>query len=153
MKLGTESDPNALSGEIRYRVYSETGGWQEWKTDGEYAGKNENDAFVQAFQAELTGDLAQIYDLYYSVHVQQGGWLEYAKNGQQAGTEDSRIGWKLSASCLQKRVMNRQGKIKDIMFRLIREMCCPRRPMSRLMGTSRQWAKENSSEQKGRANG
>nr|WP_288722528.1 C39 family peptidase [uncultured Sellimonas sp.] len=87
LKLGTESDPNALSGEIRYRVYSETGGWQEWKTNGEYAGKNENDAFVQAFQAELTGDLAQIYDLYYSVHVQQGGWLGYAKNGQQAGTE------------------------------------------------------------------
>ena len=35
----------------------------------------------------LTGDIANYYDVYYRVHAQSFGWLGWAKNGESAGTE------------------------------------------------------------------
>ena len=37
---------------------------------------------------QLTGQLAERYDIYYRVHVQNFGWLGWAKNGSNAGTSN-----------------------------------------------------------------
>ena len=42
---------------------------------------------VEAIQVNLTGEMAEHYDVYYRVHAQHFGWLDWAKNGQSAGTE------------------------------------------------------------------
>ena len=41
---------------------------------------------MEAIQIELTGTMAQKYDIYYRVHSQTYGWLDWAKNGKLAGT-------------------------------------------------------------------
>ena len=42
---------------------------------------------VEAIQINLTGEMANHYDVYYRVHAESYGWLDWAKNGESAGTE------------------------------------------------------------------
>ena len=37
-------------------------------------------------EIELTGDMADHYDIYYRVHAQSFGWLGWAMNGESSGT-------------------------------------------------------------------
>ena len=41
---------------------------------------------MEAVQIELTGQMADKYDIYYRVHSQTYGWLDWAVNGECAGT-------------------------------------------------------------------
>jgi GH25 family lysozyme M1 (1,4-beta-N-acetylmuramidase) len=41
---------------------------------------------LEAISIELTGDIANYYDVYYRVHAQDIGWMAWAKNGENAGT-------------------------------------------------------------------
>ena len=41
---------------------------------------------LEAIKINLTGELAEHYDVYYRVHVQDIGWLAWAKNGKTSGT-------------------------------------------------------------------
>ena len=41
---------------------------------------------LEAIQVQLTGDIAEHYDVYYRVHAQKLGWMGWAKNGESAGT-------------------------------------------------------------------
>ena len=41
---------------------------------------------LEAIKIELTGEMAQHYDIYYRVHAQSYGWLNWASNGAPAGT-------------------------------------------------------------------
>ena len=41
---------------------------------------------LEAICIELTGDMAEHYDVYYRVHAQSYGWMGWAKNGEEAGT-------------------------------------------------------------------
>ena len=41
---------------------------------------------MEAIRIQLTGNMAQQYDIYYRVHVQGYGWLDWAKNGEESGT-------------------------------------------------------------------
>ena len=34
----------------------------------------------------LTGDLAENFDVFYRIHVEGVGWLGWAKNGEEAGS-------------------------------------------------------------------
>ncbi|WP_204302792.1 hypothetical protein, partial [Stenotrophomonas maltophilia] len=42
---------------------------------------------LEAVKINLSGEIANHYDVYYRVHVQSYGWLGWAKNGMKAGTE------------------------------------------------------------------
>ncbi|MEI3356828.1 MAG: hypothetical protein V8R81_07535 [Clostridia bacterium] len=42
---------------------------------------------IEAIQMNLTGEIANYYDVYYKCYVEQVGWLGWAKNGENAGTE------------------------------------------------------------------
>ena len=42
---------------------------------------------MEAICIELTGEMAEKYDVYYQVHSSEFGWLGWAKNGEKAGSE------------------------------------------------------------------
>lgn len=41
---------------------------------------------MEAFCAQLTGDLNDKYDIYYKTYVEGEGWLDWASNGEPAGS-------------------------------------------------------------------
>ena len=76
----------SVSGSVRYRVHCQTYGWMDWSEDGNIAGTTNESKRLEAIQIELTGEMAEKYDIYYRVHAQTYGWLGWAKNGAKAGT-------------------------------------------------------------------
>ncbi len=74
------------SGGITYRVHQQTYGWLDWVSDGEEAGITGMSKRGEAIQIELTGTMAEKYDVYYRTHCQTFGWLDWAKNGEVAGS-------------------------------------------------------------------
>ena len=75
-----------VSGGIRYKTHVQGIGWQDWVSDGAMSGTKGESRRLEAIKIELTGDMANNYDLYYRVHAQSYGWLGWAKNGEDAGT-------------------------------------------------------------------
>ena len=74
------------SGGIKYRAHVQSSGWQGWKTNNAVAGTVGAAKRMEAIRIELTGKMAQMYDVYYRVHTETYGWLDWAKNGEIAGT-------------------------------------------------------------------
>ena len=68
-------------------MHVQTHGWQNWREGGEIAVTTGEAKRLEAVQIELTGELAEQYDIYYRTHGQSYGWLGWAKNGELAGTE------------------------------------------------------------------
>jgi len=83
-------------GDIVYTTHVQTYGWKDgkpedttrasWKKNGEMSGTSGEAKRLEAICIDLTGEMAQYYDIYYRVHAQSFGWLHWAKNGQPAGT-------------------------------------------------------------------
>ena len=61
-------------------------GWQGWKHDGQLSGTSGQSKRLEAIQIRLTGNNADLYDVYYRVHAQTYGWMGWVKNGEPAGT-------------------------------------------------------------------
>lgn len=76
-----------VSGSVRYKVHCQTYGWMDWVSDGALAGTTGQSKRLEGICIELTGELAEKYDVYYRVHCQTYGWLDWAKNGEQSGSE------------------------------------------------------------------
>lgn len=74
------------AGGVKYRAHVQNIGWQGWKENGALAGTTGKSLHMEAVQIELTGKMAEKYDIYYRVHSQSYGWLGWAKNGAAAGT-------------------------------------------------------------------
>lgn len=75
-----------LEGSIQYRAHCQSHGWMDWKTDGEVAGTSGQSKRLEAIQIQLTGELAETYDIYYKVYMSNCGWMDWTKNGEIAGT-------------------------------------------------------------------
>lgn len=80
-------------GDIIYTTHVQSYGWQgklddqsTWKKNGEMSGTSGEAKRLEAICINLTGDMAENYDIYYRVHAQSYGWLGWAKNGAPAGT-------------------------------------------------------------------
>ena len=71
---------------ICYQVNLSGSGWLEWAYDGVETGGPGGEQPLEAIRMELTGELAQRYDLYYKV-LQNGAWTPWAVNGGTAGQE------------------------------------------------------------------
>lgn len=95
----TNDEGEALAGGIRYRTHVQDYGWQDWVSsdmDGrsitlkidnyEYAGTSGQSKRLEGIQIELTGELAEYYDVIYRTHVQDYGWMDPVSNGVMAGT-------------------------------------------------------------------
>ena len=75
-----------LSGSIEYKTHVQDIGWMDWVADGALSGTSGQSKRLEAIQIRLTGQAAELYDVYYRVHAQEFGWLDWAKNGASAGT-------------------------------------------------------------------
>lgn len=76
-------------------------GWQDWVSNGAIAGTTGKAYSMQAIKIELTGNIANEYDVYYRVHAQHFGWLGWARNGEIAGT----TGWNYRAEAIEIRLV------------------------------------------------
>ena len=84
------------SGDIVYTTHVQKYGWKDgkpedasrasWKRNGEMSGTSGEAKRLEAICIDLTGEMAEHYDIYYRVHAQSFGWLGWAKNGQESGT-------------------------------------------------------------------
>ncbi|MGL6201454.1 MAG: CAP domain-containing protein [Lachnospiraceae bacterium] len=74
---------------IQYMTQVQTYGWEDdWSNaDGEVSGTSGESKRLEAIRMQLTGPVAEKYDVYYRVHCQSYGWLSWAKNGEYAGSE------------------------------------------------------------------
>ena len=51
-----------------------------------YGGGGNRSKLRRYDMGEVTGEMADHYDIYYRVHAQSFGWLDWAKNGAPSGT-------------------------------------------------------------------
>ena len=71
---------------IQYTTHCQSYGWLPWSANGEMNGTEGEAKRLEAIKIQLTGEHANLYDVYYRVHAQSYGWLGWAKNGAPAGT-------------------------------------------------------------------
>lgn len=76
----------AYEGQVEYQAHVEKLGWMPWQQDGQTAGTTGKKLQMEAVRLNLSGEVAEHYDIYYRVHVETYGWLDWAKNGETAGT-------------------------------------------------------------------
>ena len=74
-----------IAGGISYQTYNKAKGWQNPATDGALAG-GDTSYQIEAIKVQLTGELANQYDVYYRAHNQGFGWLDWAKDNEISGT-------------------------------------------------------------------
>ncbi|MBP3871860.1 MAG: RICIN domain-containing protein [Faecalicoccus sp.] len=75
------------TGGILYKTYVQSIGWEkEWRTSGELSGTTGQSKHIEAIQMVLTGQLANVYDIYYQAHVANIGWMHWSVNGNPAGS-------------------------------------------------------------------
>jgi len=73
-------------GEIKYSSHVQDIGWQGYVSNNQISGTVGRSLRVEAIKIELTGEIANYYDIYYRTHCENYGWLGWAKNGYAAGT-------------------------------------------------------------------
>lgn len=79
---------------IRYRVYLQGTGWQDWKENGAIAGTTGQKKRIEAIEMHLEGPIAEEYDVYYSVHMAKIGWSAYVKGNPDPEAIEDIVGTK-----------------------------------------------------------
>jgi len=74
------------SGSIEYTTHVQNKGWLPKVSDNAMSGTSGESLRLEAIRINLTGELAQQYDVFYRVHAQNIGWMDWAMNGADAGT-------------------------------------------------------------------
>ncbi len=80
-------DDPVYGANVRAMAHLQDIGWNQGWVDAGIAGTTGQSRRVEGVRLELTGCLANKFDIYYRAHVQNIGWLGWAKNGQAAGSE------------------------------------------------------------------
>lgn len=75
-------------GDIQYEAYVAGTGWTGAVTNNNIAGTTGRSLAARAIRMQLTGEMANHYDLYYRANVSTMGWLGWAKNNEIAGGPD-----------------------------------------------------------------
>lgn len=86
IEISLDSANYGYAGGITYQTHIQDIGWQGWRSDGAMSGTSGQAKRLEAIQIQLTGDIAEHYDIYYRVHAENIGWMGWAKNGESAGT-------------------------------------------------------------------
>ena len=71
IKINLSKPP--YEGGIRYKTHVQSYGWQGWSYDGSISGTSGQSKRLEAIAIELTGEMAEHYDIYYRVHAQSYG--------------------------------------------------------------------------------
>lgn len=77
---------SSYDGGITYRTHVQSYGWMDKVSNGTMSGTYGKAKRLEAIEIDLTGEIANHYDVYYRVHAQSFGWLGWAKNGEMSGT-------------------------------------------------------------------
>ena len=72
------------TGNIRYRCRIAGSGWRKWAYNGEFCGRKSGK--MEAIEIQLTGELAEHYDIYYRTYSGGLGWFNWARNGEASGS-------------------------------------------------------------------
>ena len=86
ISINIDTSKTVYSGGIKYSTHVKKMGWTDWSTNGTRSGSSGKGLRLEAIKIELTGSLANYFDIYYRVHAQNVGWLGWAKNGEESGT-------------------------------------------------------------------
>lgn len=99
LKIKNQSVP----GEIQYSAYMQGSGWQEFVNEWQEAGSTKDRKRLEAFRVQLTGELAEKYDVYYRAYIEGKGWLDWAVNGEPAGSSGySKEVYRIQATLVKK---------------------------------------------------
>lgn len=74
-------------GKIVYKTHVQDYGWLSTVENGAMSGTSGKSKRLEAITIDLTGEMANHFDIYYRVHIQDHGWLGWAKNGMNAGSQ------------------------------------------------------------------
>ncbi|WP_318507233.1 hypothetical protein [Bacillus sp. T3] len=85
VKISLKNAP--YPGGISYRTHVQDYGWLNNVSNGALSGTSGQSKRLEAIQLNLTGEMAERFDVYYRVHAESYGWLDWAKNGESAGTQ------------------------------------------------------------------
>lgn len=85
--LKIKIDTGDYNGSVQYVSNIEGQGWSQYVSDGQISGTVGKSKRIEAIKIKLSGDIAEIYNVYYRVHIQDKGWLDWASNGSAAGSE------------------------------------------------------------------
>lgn len=85
IKIGISNLP--YEGGVRYTTHVEEIGWQDYKENDVLSGTTGKSYAIEAIRINLTGDVANYFDIYYRVYMEGYGWLDWAKNDGKAGSE------------------------------------------------------------------
>ncbi len=84
IKATLKGQPSEMTGTVQYSVNVSGYGWIDWVEDTAEAGEADTDTTIEAVCMQLSGELADFYDILYSVY-QNGQWTDWARNGEEAG--------------------------------------------------------------------
>ena len=108
-----------IEGSLKYSVYVQSKGWQDFKTAGSEAGTRNKGLRIDGLKMELTGALASKYTVEYSVQVQKNDDSQgFVSDGTVAGSpNDSRMIEEIKIRI----VPANQGTSTTVNFRVHRE--------------------------------
>ena len=75
-----------VSSGISYTGNAQNYGWQNSVSDGQVAGTVGQGLSLEGLKMNLTGTLANNYDIYYRAQISLYGWLGWVKDGAESGT-------------------------------------------------------------------
>ena len=82
------NNSTSASGTLRYSVYIQGKGWQDYVNAGSEAGFRNKGLRIDALKMELTGELASQYTVEYAVKIQKNGYSQgFVSDGSIAGSE------------------------------------------------------------------
>ena len=85
--LKIKLEDQEYKGDIVYKTHVENIGWQKPVKNDAMAGTQGKSLRLEAVTIDLTGEMAEHYNVYYRTHVQNIGWTGWAKNGAKCGSE------------------------------------------------------------------
>jgi uncharacterized protein YjdB len=86
IKVQLKSSP--YTGKVVYSTHVQDYGWLPLVENGAISGTSGKSKRLEAIRINLTGEMANHFDIYYRVHIQDRGWLGWAKNGMNAGSQN-----------------------------------------------------------------
>ena len=98
--------------QVNYQTHVQNIGWQNWVKNGEMAGTTGRGLRVEAFLANLSGEMAEGSNIAYQAHVQNVGWQGWKNANQAAGT----IGAGRRVECLQMQLGGKAAIFYDIYY-------------------------------------
>lgn len=93
------------SGGISYQTHVQDIGWMNWVSQFQTSGTTGQSKRIEAIKLNLTGELAEHYDVYYRTHIQNIGWTSWSKNGEVSVT----TGQSLRMESIEIKLVEKQG--------------------------------------------